>query len=198
MQAQISLSIFGYEKELKDNKDDITHAKVFTDIKYLINSGKLHSLHIDVMRSPFILEKSVFPIKIIKQIYKNFNKKIAIDLHLMVAEPFRFIRRIDDFIQPNDKARISIIIQYESYNQEDKVIKALRILNDSGYRIGIGLDLKTPIKKLTKSIVGQSDFIFLMCVPMGKGGQRYNKQATKKIKYISNHFPKKLSKLMVE
>ena len=192
MQAQISLSILGYEKELRKKIDDITHATVFTDITYLVNSGKLYSLHIDVMRPPFIPEKSVFPIKVIKQIYGMFNNKINLDLHLMVAEPIRFIRHIDNFIKPNNKTRISIIIQYEAYNQEDKVIKALKTLSDSHYRIGIGLDLKTPIKKLTKRIVDNADFIFLMCVPMGKGGQIYDEQATKKIKYISKNFSEKI------
>ena len=192
MQAQISLSILGYEKELEEHMDNITHAKVFNDIQYLVNSGKLYGLHIDVMRPPFIPDKSVFTIRTIKQIYQNFYKKINLELHLMLAEPILFIEGIDYFIQPNNRARISVIIQYEAYNQEDEIIRALRILSDLGYNVGIGFDLQTPFEKLTEKIVENSDLIFLMCVPMGKGGQKYDEQATEKIKYASKNFTGKI------
>ena len=68
MQALISLSILEYENELREQMDNIARAKVFNDIIYLVNSGKLYSLHIDIMRPPFIPDKSAFPIEIIKQI----------------------------------------------------------------------------------------------------------------------------------
>jgi ribulose-phosphate 3-epimerase len=192
VQAQISLSILGYETELSENMENILNATVATNILDLVNSGKLYSLHIDVMRRPFISKKSVFPIKIIKQIYDIFNNKINLNLHLIVAEPLRFTKQINQFIQSTSRTQMSVIIQYEAYNKEDEIIEDLRILKDTGYKIGIGLDLKTPIKKLTNKIVENVDFVFLMCVPMGKGGQIYDKQATNKIEYVSNHFSEKI------
>jgi ribulose-phosphate 3-epimerase len=85
-----------------------------------------------------------------------------------------------------------VIIQYEAYLQEDKVINALQTLHALGYKAGIGLDLPTPVEKLTKEIVDKSDLVFLMAVPMGKGGQKYDQSATEKIRHVSKAFPRKV------
>jgi ribulose-phosphate 3-epimerase len=192
VQTLISLSILGYEKDLRNQRDEDAQSKVVNKITSLIDSGLICNLHIDVMRPSLIPDKIAFPMETIKRIYDNYNKKISFELHLMVANPILCINKMNDFIQPNIMSQTLVIIQYEAYLQEDKVINALQTLHALGYKAGIGLDLPTPVEKLTKEIVDKSDLVFLMAVPMGKGGQKYDQSATEKIRHVSKAFPRKV------
>ncbi len=190
-ETQISLSLLEYESDLLKHLDQFKCSKVFSQILELVVSGKLYSLHIDVMRPPLISNRSAFPIELIRRIYENLHERITLEIHLMVKEPELLIEDINKFVEPDGRTEVSMIIQREAYGSEEEVIKTLRAIKTLGYRAGIGLNLPTPFKSLTEEIIKNADLVLIMSVPMGKGGQKYDDQATERIKVIASRFPDK-------
>jgi len=194
-EALISLSILEYERELSKRIGDLESSEAFSKIAQLVDSGMLYSLHIDVMRSPLIPHRSSFQLELIRNLYFLLHNKTVLEIHLMMNEPELLIGEINKFVEPNHRAKVALIIQREAYASEEEVIERLEIIKDLGYRVGIGLDLPTAFESLTNSTISNADIVLIMSVPMGKGGQKYNAQASMRIKSVSKQFPDKLIKV---
>jgi len=187
----ISLSILEYEPDLSEHMGNIEESEAFSQITRLIQTGKIHRVHIDVMRPPMIPGKTRFPVELIRRLHEKLHGKTQLAIHLMVSGPLSFIEKINEFIARENRAETTIFIQCESFSAEQETVKALRLLKDYGYAAGICLDLPTPRSILTKKIVESADTVLLMSVPMGEGGQKYSARATKRIAYFSQRFPSK-------
>jgi len=194
-EALISLSILEYERELSKRIGDLESSEAFSKIAQLVDSGMLYSLHIDVMRPPLIPHRSSFQLELIRDLYFLLHSKTVLEIHLMMNEPDLLIREINKFVQPNHRAKVALIIQREAYSSEEEVTERLGIIKDLGYKAGIGLNLPTAFESLTNSIIDNSDIVLIMSVPMGKGGQKYNAQASTRIRSVSERFPDKLIKV---
>jgi len=171
--------------------DQLPRSEVFSRILELVNSGKLYSLHIDIMRPPLIPDRYAFPIELIRQMYENLRGKIILEMHLMVQKPDFVIQEIDRFVEPSERTRSTMIIQREAFNSEEEVTRTLRAIKNLGYKAGIGLNLLTPFNSLKEEMIKESDLVLIMSVPMGKGGQQFSDQATQRIKDVSSRFPDK-------
>jgi len=187
-----SLSLLEYESHLLKQLSYHKHSGVFSKILELVDSGKLYSLHVDVMRPPLIRNRSAFPIELIRGVYEDLYEKIILDIHLMVKEPESLVQEINEFIQPGEMTKTTMIIQQEAYSSEGKIITTLETLKSLGYKAGIGLNLPTPFDSLTDETVRNADEVLVMSVPMGKGGQQYDDEATERIRKLSRKFPDKL------
>ena len=194
-EALISLSILEYERELSKRIGDLESSEAFSKIVQLVDSGMLYSLHIDVMRPPLIPDRSSFQLELIRDLYFLLHNKTVLEIHLMMNEPELLIQEINRFIKPRHRANIALIIQREAYVSEEGVIERLEIIRDLGYRTGIGLNLPTAFDSLTDDIIGNADIVLIMSVPMGKGGQRFDVEASMRIKSGSERFPDKLIKV---
>jgi len=188
----ISLSILEYEPELSSRLDNISESRALSEIMGLIHSRKLYGIHIDVMRPPMIPDKTRFSIELIRQLYLRLHDETVLEIHLMVPDPRPLIREINRFVKKEERAKTPIIIQRESYNSEEEVIRNLKELKRAGYIAGVCLNLPTPSRLLTNRIVESADMILLMSVPMGLGGQRYSRKATSRIADLARRFPGKL------
>jgi len=188
----ISLSILEYEPDLSNQVENIAESGALSKIVRLIQTGRIHRVHIDVMRPPVIPDKTKFSIDLMKQLYERLHRKIALEIHLMVKEPFQIIGKVNKFIPKQERAKTVIIIQRESYSSEEETIRALSLLKEYGYETGICLNLPTPSEDLTEKIVENADMVLLMSVPMGRGGQKYGDEATRRIADFSQRFPDKL------
>jgi pentose-5-phosphate-3-epimerase len=184
----ISLSILEYEPELSNYVNNITEAGSLSKILKIIDTGKIHRIHVDVMRPPMIPNEYTFPKKLIKMLYKELNKKVLLAFHLMVKDPFFIIKGINELIPQSKRTKTLVIIQRESYISEKKMIYALQLLKNYGYKVGLCLDLPSPSDLLTKKIVEKAEVILLMTAPMGKGGQKYSFEATKRIMVFHETF----------
>jgi len=187
----ISLSILDYESDLSDHADNLAKSEALSKIEKLIQTGKIHRVHIDVMRPPMIPHKTAFSIELIRQLYEKLHEKILLAVHLMVNDPFPIIEKINEFIPKDERPETLIIIQRESFDSEEKTIRALIRLKEYGYKAGICLNLPSPTEILTKKIVENADTVLLMSVPMGLGGQKYSDEATERVAYFSRMFPDK-------
>jgi len=189
---RISLSILEYEQSLYDEMEFPFKSEIFSRIIDLINTGRVDSIHIDVMRPPLIPNRIVFPLRLIRELYEALHERIPLSFHLMVSDPILMIRKMDEFIPKMDRANNTVIIQRESFNSEDEMLNAIGLLRKLGYnKVGVCLDLPTPCKSVSEKSVEAADFILLMTVHMGRGRQRYSDAGTEKIRYFSRRYPDK-------
>ncbi|MEM1551012.1 MAG: ribulose-phosphate 3-epimerase [Candidatus Bathyarchaeia archaeon] len=158
----------------------------------LVRTGRIGSVHIDVMRPPLIPDKNKFSIDLIRRLYEELKEETLLNIHLMTSNPLKITEDINRFIVSSDREKIAIIVQVEAFSTEDEMMKAIRSIKRYGYRAGIGLNLPTPEEKLTKRIAREANMILVMSVPMGLGGQEYCSEATEKLRRISKRFPDKI------
>ncbi len=191
----ISLSILEYEPELSANMNSLEKSEGFSKMMRLVQTGRLHDIHIDVMRPPLIPNKSKFSISLIRKLYESLHEKIALTIHLMVPNPLEVTKKINEFIEEKDRKKITLIVQVESFDSEEDILKTIKTIREYGYRIGVGLNLPTPKERLTDKIVKSADIILLMTVPMGAGKQKFHEEALQRIRDFSHKFPDKIIKV---
>jgi ribulose-phosphate 3-epimerase len=187
----ISLSILDYEPDLAAHIDNISESESMAVILSLIQTGKIHRVHIDVMRPPMIPNKTAFQVELIRALYQSLNDKIPLVAHLMVDNPYPIIDEMNTFIPKKERSNFAIFIQRESFSSEADTITALNFLKECNYIPGICLNLPTPSEALTADIIKVADKVLLMTVPMGAGGQEYGEEGTRRITYFSRLFPNK-------
>jgi len=117
-------------------------------------------LHLDIMDGHFV-PNLTFGLPIIKQI-KNIAK-IPIDVHLMVSNP-------DVYLETLGKWNID----YVSFHQEAEahIHRQLKVLQKHGVKAGIALNPATPIETIFP-VVADLDFVLIMSVNPGFGGQSF-------------------------
>jgi len=187
----ISLSILEYERDLSQHVNNLAASLSFSQILRLVGTGKIHRVHLDIMRPPMIPGKRMFSIQLMRRLYEDLHKSIPLAFHLMVSEPLPILMEINEFVPKGERHGTAVFIQVESFTSQKKTAEALSLLRECGYEAGICLNLPTPSRALTREIVGKADTILLMSVPMGQGGQKYSSKATNRIKRISKKFPDK-------
>lgn len=134
--------------------------------------------HLDVMDGEFVPNKSID--------YKYFDQlkeksPLLFDAHLMINAPEKVI---DKYIKYSD----IISIHYEAFEDKDKLIKTLQKIKRAGIMAGIAIDLGTDIKVIDQ-FIKYVDLVLIMTVKAGKGGQKFEKDALKKVKYVRNLNP---------
>ena len=138
-------------------------------IKELENAG-CDYLHLDIMDGVFV-PQITFGAKIISDIKKISN--IPIDTHLMIVSPEK---HIDDFA----KAGSNIIsIHFEGNIHIHKLIYQIKSNN---IKAGIVLNPHTKVDVI-EPIIDDIDYILIMSVNPGFGGQKFIESSLKKIKY---------------
>ncbi len=117
-------------------------------------------LHLDIMDGHFV-PNLTFGLPIIKQI-KNIAK-IPIDVHLMVSNP-------DVYLETLGKWNID----YVSFHQEAEahIHRQLKVLQKHGVKAGIALNPATPVETIFP-VVADLDFVLIMSVNPGFGGQSF-------------------------
>jgi ribulose-phosphate 3-epimerase len=103
------------------------------------------------------------------------HSKLPFDCHLMIEEPQRYI---DRFI---DAGANLISIHYEA---EPHLQRALQMIRDGGAKAGIALNPATPAESLSTAIEF-CDFVLVMTVNPGFGGQRFIEPVVPKIRHIA-------------
>jgi ribulose-phosphate 3-epimerase len=129
-------------------------------------------LHLDVMDGHFVPNMTFGPavVKACRAV-----SKLPFDCHLMIAEPQRYIGH---FI---DAGANMISIHYET---EPHLQRALQLIRDGGAKAGIAINPATPVEALSTAIEF-CDYVLVMSVNPGFGGQRFIEPVVAKIRHIS-------------
>lgn len=118
-------------------------------------------LHVDVMDNHYVPNLTFGPV-IVKAL-RSEGVKAPIDVHLMI-EP------VDGIIPKFAEAGASIIsIHPESTRHLDR---SLRLIRDSGCKVGLVLNPATSLSWLEDFVLEQLDMVLLMSVNPGFGGQK--------------------------
>jgi len=138
-----------------------------------IQDAEADILHLDVMDGHFV-PNLTFGLPIIKQI-KDISK-IPLDVHLMVSNPQNYLEILADWG-----------IEYVSIHQEvvHHLHRQISVLKSKKVKAGIALNPATPVETIFP-ILPELDFVLLMSVNPGFGGQKFLPLVYKKITELRN------------
>jgi len=129
-------------------------------------------LHLDVMDGHFVPNLTIGP-AIVKAC--RAHSQLPFDCHLMIDNPQAYIERFLDA----GADMISVHVEAEPHLQ-----RALQIIRDGGARAGIALNPATPAESLSTAIEF-CDFVLVMTVNPGFGGQKFIEPVVPKIRRIA-------------
>ena len=128
-------------------------------------------LHIDVMDGMFVPSIS-FGMPVIKSIRKK--TKMFFDVHMMVEEPGRYIKDM------KDSGADAITVHAEACKHLDRTLQQIK---EEGLMAGVVLNPATPLNVIDY-VMDKLDFVLLMSVNPGYGGQKYIPAITAKIREL--------------
>ncbi len=156
-------------------------ANLEQDIKKVELAG-VDLLHLDVMDGHFVPNITFGPV-VVKDIRKI--TKLPLDAHLMITDPLKYV---DAFI---DAGSDMVTVHIETVNEQD--IKVLRAKFDQKkIKLGVSLNPPTPLEKITP-FLKYFDFVLVMSVNPGFGGQEFIVSAVEKIKELRKIYDKDIS-----
>jgi len=137
-----------------------------------IEAGGADLVHLDVMDGHFVPNLTIGP-AVVKAC--RAQTTLTFDCHLMISEPQRYI---DAFLKAGANM-ISIHQEAEPHLQ-----RALQMIRDGGAKAGIAINPATPAESLSTAIEF-CDFVLVMTVNPGFGGQKFIEPVVGKIRHIA-------------
>jgi len=134
-------------------------------------------LHVDIMDGHFVPNITIGP-SVVKDIRKV--TKLPLDVHLMIEEPQKFI---DRFV---DAGSNMLTLHIETVSNR-KLVRIKERLKAKGVKLGITLNPSTSFSKIRPAL-GIVDFILVMSVNPGFGGQNFIPGVLPKIKKLRSQF----------
>ncbi len=154
------------------------------ELKAVENAGA-DWIHIDVMDGQFVPNITYGPI--IVEACKRVSG-LALDVHLMIEKP--------DLIIP-DFAKAGA--DYISVHAEacTHLHRSLQLIKSFDVKAGVALNPATPLSGI-EYIIDQLDFVLIMSVNPGFGGQKFIDSSVEKIKLLSNLLKQHGSKAIIQ
>lgn len=139
-------------------------------------------LHVDVMDGHFVPN-----ITIGAPVVRSLRKAAAVplDVHLMIENPGFFL---EDFIRAGSDM---ITVHAETVSEKDFVSMSAAV-RSAGRRFGVSLNPPTPVEKI-KGYLQYADFVLVMSVNPGFGGQEFIPGALDKLEELRGIFSGEIS-----
>ncbi|MEO5675403.1 MAG: ribulose-phosphate 3-epimerase [Chitinophagales bacterium] len=151
----------------------------------MLNESEADWIHCDVMDGRFV-PNITFGIPVIKAVKKASKKPL--DVHLMIVEPQQYI---DDF----KKAGADLIsVHLEAVNHLHRIIFYIK---EKGMMAGVAINPHSPVYSLSE-IIKDADFVNVMSVNPGFGGQKFISNTLNKIYELKNLILSKNSNAKIE
>ena len=151
----------------------------------MINESEADWFHLDIMDGMFVPNIS-FGIPVIKSV-NQFAKK-PLDVHLMIVEPDRYLKNF------KDAGADLISVHYEACTHLHRTIQNIRSLD---VKPGVVLNPHTGIS-LLEDIIPDIDYVLLMSVNPGFGGQKFIENTYSKIHQLKEMILKKNADVLNE
>ena len=156
-------------------------ANLERDIK-LVETNGADWIHVDVMDGHFVPNITIgIPVTAaLKRV-----ASVPLDVHLMIENPEKYAQ---DFI----KAGADILtFHYEAMQNDEDVLKLIRLIKAHGVKAGLSIKPKTPAEKILP-FLDELDLLLVMTVEPGFGGQKFMEDCAEKIKVIRKNAPSSL------
>ena len=129
-------------------------------------------IHVDVMDGCFVPNITMGPL-VVEAVRRS--TALTIDVHLMIDRPERYIK---DF---SDAGADFIAVHQEACTHLHRTIQLIR---ESGAKPGVALNPATPVESLQWTL-DDLDFVLIMSVNPGFGGQQFIPSALDKVAQLS-------------
>lgn len=151
----------------------------------LVNGGAADLFHLDIMDGVFVPNISYgFPV--VKAIAKKAAKPL--DAHLMIVEPDRYITHFKEV------GVEWLSVHYEACTHLHRTIQAIK---GAGMKAGVALNPHTSIT-LLEDILQDADYILIMSVNPGFGGQSFIEHSLDKISRLKDMILKRGANCLIE
>ena len=137
----------------------------------MIDRSAAQWIHIDV-RDGVIVPNISFGFPVMKPIRKASDK--VLDVHLMIVDPEKYVSRFAE-------AGADIVTIHYEATQTPR--EAIRLIRESGAKVGISIKPKTPVEVLRK-LLPEVDLVLVMSVEPGFGGQSFIDGSTDKVREL--------------
>ncbi len=151
----------------------------------MVNNSEADLFHVDVMDGHFVPNIS-FGFSIIKQIKSIASKPL--DVHLMISNPDQYL---SDF---RDSGANWLSVHYETCPHLHRSINRIKEL---GMKAGVVINPHNNVE-LLQGILPEVDFVLLMSVNPGFGGQRFIKITYERLRRLSKMKEKLNPDLLIE
>jgi ribulose-phosphate 3-epimerase len=139
------------------------------------NLDSTNWLHFDVMDAKFVTNYT-FDYKLVKEI--NEYNKLYSDVHLMINNPIKYIK---DYALNGAN---QITFHYEAVEKKE-VLKVINEIKKYKVKVGISIKPNTDVKVLDEYLP-YLDYILIVSVEPGKGGQEFILNSLDKISYLKD------------
>lgn len=144
----------------------------------MVNESNAGWYHLDIMDGVFVPNISYgFPV--VKAIAENAKKPL--DAHLMIVEPDRYIEKF---------AKMGVEYLSVHYEACPHLHRSIQNIHNAGMKAGVALNPHTPITSL-EYIAEYCDYILLMSVNPGFGGQSFIDNVLRKVSDLRQMLDKK-------
>jgi len=145
-------------------------SKLEEQIRY-VEVGGADVIHCDIMDGKFVPNITFGPVVV--EAVRRITK-LPIDVHLMIKDPDKFI---EDFVNAG--------ADYISVHQEEVVHlnRTISKIKELGAKAGVVINPATPVNTLV-DILEYVDFVLVMSVNPGFGGQRFIESSLRKIEEL--------------
>jgi ribulose-phosphate 3-epimerase len=136
-----------------------------------VERGGADLIHVDVMDGHFVPNLTVGPavVRSLKRV-----TRVPLDVHLMITDPDRYIEAF------RDAGASMMSVHVEVLPHLHRTVQAIKALGASA---GVVLNPSTPVTVL-EQIAGDVDFVLVMSVDPGFGGQTFIPRSESKVKEV--------------
>lgn len=155
------------------------------EVMDMLNHSEASWIHLDIMDGRFVPNIS-FGFPVIEKIRSATGK--ALDVHLMIVEPEKYIERF------RQAGADCISVHYEGNYHLHRTLNTIREL---GCKAGVVLNPQTPVTVL-EELLTSVDFVLLMSVNPGFGGQRFIPGTLRKIRTLRELIMRNSAQVLIE